>query len=746
MKKHLRTGVIIGILGGALLGLLDGSLIILDELNRSFFFIYILALLVFSVCMYSLLCSIVMTVFCFAGCFAQNLFKKQLTGNQILAMYSGAFCLAAIFFLVFFKQSGLASGFLKQRIIGSLIVIFPAGLFIAAATGMGISYFNEKYHNKNLLAGVGLLLAAAVVLLADGLWLVLLNMHLLINPPFTVSIAANLVSVVIFLAVLKVFFNSFVRLSHIIKIPVVKIIGLVALNCMLFTAVEWSIAAFDGGSAAPVVKTSLPSPAHRNQANEFMRPNVLWIVMDTVRADHLSCYGYKQATSPAVDKIAAEGLVFEKALSTAPWTLPSHASMFTGMYPRTHQTTWSHEYLSNSFTTIAELLRSHGYMTAGFSNNPWVSKLSNLDQGFDTFFEGFASAGDRKQWKRLLPMRLITSALGITNDAGDQLQGWCSARQTNEQINRWLKKTWDPANPFFIFINYMEAHLPYTAPEQFVRPFLPYNISYVNAEKVNQNFIKHYAGLVKMDKPDFDMLSALYDGEISYLDHYMKDLFDQLRASGILDKTIVIISSDHGENLGENKKMGHVFSVDDRLLHVPLIIRYPQKVPAGKRVSGIVQITQIFPTILDIAGITWDGQKTIQGKSLLQQPPATESPSSLGLAELDINYGGIQEIIRVNQNFFVDKYARGYTTIRDQNFKYILASDGTEEIYKLDDDPCETKNVLNQYPDKSKNLRLKLGEALNLLAIPDLTVIETDKAHKMDQQTLKGLRDLGYVQ
>jgi hypothetical protein len=267
MKRHLRIGVIVGILGGALLGQLDGSSIILDELNRSFSFLYILAFLVFSFCTYSLLCSFVMSVLCFAGCFAQQIFKKQLTNNQILTLYSGAFCLAAIFFLVFFKQSGLVGGFLKQRIMGSLIVIFPAGLFIAACTGMGISYFYEKYHNKYLLQGVCLFLNAGIVLLADGLWLVFLNMHLLKNPSFTLRIAVNLISIFAFLAVLKVFFSSITRLRHTGKIAMIKISAIVALNCVLLTAVEWSIAAFDTGSATPREKTSLPSPAHGNPAN-----------------------------------------------------------------------------------------------------------------------------------------------------------------------------------------------------------------------------------------------------------------------------------------------------------------------------------------------------------------------------------------------------------------------------------------------------------------------------------------------
>jgi arylsulfatase A-like enzyme len=746
ISHHLCIGVIVGVLGGALLGQLDGSLIILDELSSSFSFLYILTFLVFSACIYSVLCSFAIAMLSFAGCYVHHKIKKQLTDYQLLGIYSGAFFLAAISIFVLFNQSGLVSGFLKERIIGSLIVIFPAGLFIAATAGMGISYFYEKYHNKYLLQGVCLLLTAGIVLLADGLWLVLLNIHLLKNPSFTVRVAINVVSIFTFLAVLTVFLKSFARLRYINKTNwLTRALTIIILNCILVTAVEWSIAAFDPSAQ---MKTAAVSQHSSNESpDKDMRPNVLWIVMDTVRADHLSCYGYKHVTSPAIDNIAQEGLIFEKALAAAPWTLPSHASMFTGMYPRTHQTTNSHQYLSSSFTTIAELLRSHGYMTAGFSNNPWVSKSSNLNQGFDLFFEGFASAGDNKQWQRLLLVRLITRTFGVQrNDAGSQLQNWCSARQTNEQISRWLNTTWDQKTPFFMFINYMEAHLPYRAPEQYVQPFLPENISYETASKVNQNFIKYYAGLATMDKTDFAMLTALYDGEIHYLDYYMSNLFNELRSLGILDKTIVIITSDHGENLGDNNKMAHAFSVDDRLLHVPLIIRYPKRVSPGERVSRVVQINQIFPTILDIIGITGEGNDTLQVASLFHQPPSVESPAAHGFAELDTFFEGIQALINMNRNCFVDKYARGYTTIRDQNFKYILASDGAEEIYKLDDDPSETKNVLNRYPDKAIKLRLKMDAFLNSFDVPDLTLIDSEKARKADQQTLQGLRDLGYIQ
>jgi len=216
-----------------------------------------------------------------------------------------------------------------------------------------------------------------------------------------------------------------------------------------------------------------------------------------------------------------------------------------------------------------------------------------------------------------------------------------------------------------------------------------------------------------------------------------------LRSLGILDDTIIIITSDHGENFGENKKIGHFFSVDDRLLRVPLIIRYPKKVPAGQRVSRPVQLHQIFPTILDLIGLSWNKRNDLQGDSLFRE----NVPASFCFAELDAYYEGIRQITKWNHNCFVDDYARSFKTIRDQHYKYIMASDGRDELYDMVKDPGETKNLSKENSMKAKELRLRLDTLLGSFDVPDLKKTDTEIADEAEHKgATEALKSLGYVQ
>ncbi len=212
-----------------------------------------------------------------------------------------------------------------------------------------------------------------------------------------------------------------------------------------------------------------------------------------------------------------------------------------------------------------------------------------------------------------------------------------------------------------------------------------------------------------MRDKDFEILRALYDGEISYLDFRMGQLFDYLRELQVLDDTVLIITSDHGENFGEHHLMDHQFCVYDTLLHVPLIIRYPKLFQPGLRVTQQVQTTDIFPTILDIAGIEWDKGK-IQRHSLLKQGDANEP--TFAIAELSKWHWAVGEL-KGNPNFDAMKYDRRLKTIRTDSFKYIWASDGNHELYDIRNDSAEINNLIETQPEKAKELKTRLIEWLN---------------------------------
>jgi arylsulfatase A-like enzyme len=734
ITKIMVMSCVVGIAGGALAGQLDASLILVQSLKESFSFAHILGLLVAAACAYAVLGGFIMAVLVTGSCWALSLTTKRIYQNYLPGFWAGLLFAAIV-------SASVANGPLQQRFIEAAFILIPLGLCIAAGIVFFVNWLIDRLQNKPFVLPAVLLLIVWLVFLATSLWLISLNNTVLKETATVLRIIVNMILVASLAVLFKILIDAWRALMHEQKICTKRLIPALSVIFIVLLGFGQIVDIYAGKNS--VMHASSITPAAQKSA----MPNILWIVMDTVRADTLSCYGYHQSTTPCIDKIALEGVVFDNAFSTAPWTMPSHASMFTGMYPSKHQTTNNHQFLSSRFTTIAELLRANGYMTAAFSNNPWVSPLTNFNQGFDFFFKGYEKSPDTgNKWEKLLIAQVFRRLMRGENATGDLITGHLTAQQTNTQIKKWFDNTWNHDTPFFMFINYMDAHLPYAVPESYARLFLPKTISYKKAMAMGSNSTIHmlyYAGFCPMTKNDFDCLRSLYAAEINYLDHYIGKLCDQLRSLHLLDNTIIIITSDHGENFGENKKIGHFFSVDDRLLHVPLIIRYPKKINAGQRISRPVQLHQIFPTILDLIGLSWNKRNDLQGDGLFRE----NVPASFCLAELDAYYTGIMQIIHWNNNCFVDDYARSLKTIRDQRYKYIMASDGQDELYDMVKDPGESRNLSKANPQKTGELRLKLDALLGSFDVPDLKKTDTETIDVNERTGVgEALKSLGYVQ
>jgi arylsulfatase A-like enzyme len=314
------------------------------------------------------------------------------------------------------------------------------------------------------------------------------------------------------------------------------------------------------------------------------RPNVLLIVIDTARADRFTFDGYRRDTSPEIAALAREGAVYERAYTPAPWTLPAHASLFTGLYPSAHGADSGHLWLDDERVTLAEALRDAGYRTLGFIGNPCIGSLFNFQQGFDTYDE---------VWRR------------VRKETGDM-----GAGLTNEAVERWL--AWRDANPearrqpFFIFINYVEPHLPYEPPDPERARFLSPSADRAAVERLralrHPEEDRYILGLRSLSDADLAVLSDLYDGEIAYADRRVGEIAALLRRLGLLDDTLVVVTSDHGEEIGEHHYLDHKMNVYEPLLHVPLVLRYPRAVRGGQRIRGPVMLQDLFPTILGLAG------------------------------------------------------------------------------------------------------------------------------------------------
>lgn len=463
------------------------------------------------------------------------------------------------------------------------------------------------------------------------------------------------------------------------------------------------------------------------------RPNILLIIMDTVRADHLSCYGYPLPTTPHLDRLAEEGVLFTNAISTGGWTIPTHASLFTGTFPCFHGARDGHPILDESIPTLAETLRNYGYQTAGFTNIGWLTENTGLTRGFDTFMPVY-----RLYQGRSIPVliRRILSKLRWML-TGQKLKG---ATATNRCVKNWLTHR-KPDRPFFIFVNYSEAHVPYRPPRSFARRFLkPYGFSLSNAQGVNQDPLKHITGTVSMDERDFDMLRALYDAEIAYLDTKLGELFRYLDQQNLLDQTLIIVSADHGENLGDHGLMGHKWCLYDTLLRVPLIIRCPSCFPPATTIDDQVQLVDIFPTLLDSLGIQEKGIRDhLQGFSLLPDKVA-KRPRKFAVAERAGR--SWERTFRRYPGFDYTQFERDLKAIRTTRFKYIWSSDGKHELYDIATDPAESQNLVDSFPQEAQRLRDILFDFINSNSAQETT---TEQDIEMDRYLEQHLRGLGYI-
>jgi len=369
--------------------------------------------------------------------------------------------------------------------------------------------------------------------------------------------------------------------------------------------------------------------------------SIILIVLDTHRYDRLGVYGWKRGTTPNLDAFASSATVFDRAIAPAQWTIPSHASMFTGLPPSTHQTTQANSILDSRFPTLAELLTQHEYETVGFCNNPLVGLIDNqLKRGFKSFYNYSGTLPniptDFPDASLFPYIRLWEKSLKIVRKVVDSIQNqfamntnflqaavnplfvplWSSfvnfkgnTSQSIHHISQYLSKKSNRSiqEPFFLFLNLMETHLPFNPPARFVRQFAPAYWDDPRGAKFIKNFNKlamHW--LIPLKQPfnplEAQVISEMYDAEVAYQDYLFYELLEQLQKPAIRDHCLVIITADHGEMLGEHQFMGHGFGVYRELIQVPLMIRSPGQT-VGSRISKPVLTTRLFHTILSAAGV-----------------------------------------------------------------------------------------------------------------------------------------------
>lgn len=423
--------------------------------------------------------------------------------------------------------------------------------------------------------------------------------------------------------------------------------------------------------------TGLRERARRNALTEARAgvPNVLLIILDTVRAANVSAYGYDRETTPNLSRLAESGVRFAHAFSTAPWTLPAHGSLFTGRYAHELQADWRAP-LGDRFPTLAEQLTGAGFVTCAVSANPdYATAEVGLARGFLRFEDHTLSVGELL---RSTPLTLpITRNRMVRSMIGEDIMGRRRAPSVSRGGRRCIEDS--EGRPFFVFLNYYEAHRPYLPPEPYRSRFVP------NGEGLDPR-------AVRIAEPGDDTLPAktawavnAYDGAIAYLDAELGALFDHLEASGALDNTLVIITSDHGEEFGEHRVFDHGHSLYRQALEVPLIVLLPGRDPAGVVVERPVTLRSLPATILDLLDL--DSGGLIPGRSLA--PLWTDQDDR---TPIDTLFADVRRAIR--QPEWYPASEGDLQSIVSDGAHYILnRGTGREELYDFMLDPAEESDL-----------------------------------------------------
>ena len=320
-------------------------------------------------------------------------------------------------------------------------------------------------------------------------------------------------------------------------------------------------------------------------------PNVLLIVVDTLRSDHLSSYGYGRRTSPAIDALAAQGVLFEKSFSTSSYTLPSHASILTGRYPSDHQVEWDTAYRrpAHPVPTLPQVLQSYGYRTGGFSANTlYFTREHGFGRGFVHFEDFFHSLADMA-WRTAYGSigTLARLRLGL-----EDLPARKHASDVTEAANRWIGRETD--RPFFVTVNFMDAHDPYLPPE-------PYLSQFSSAPRPRA-LINFKRGQRPLTPAQMQGEVDAYDGAIAYVDAQISRLLSLIQARSLNRELLVIVTSDHGEEFGEHGGVNHARHLYREVIQVPLVVWQPGRIPGGARVTRPVSNAAIPATIMSLIG------------------------------------------------------------------------------------------------------------------------------------------------
>lgn len=491
-----------------------------------------------------------------------------------------------------------------------------------------------------------------------------------------------------------------------------------------------------------------------------MKPNIVLIILDAVRGQNIPFYGYHRDTTPFLSSTENDYAIYENAISSSYWTLPSIASTFTGLHSSGHGLLADGDKLDENLCTLPQILSEQGYSCAAFVRNIYVSEYSGLNRGFHDFYSRYELDNLKKLVSLFsnLPIKLLQPPgikKGPSNEDGHHLISLLSnvaarifdividsgGRRFVSDFSKWLIKNREA--PFFTYFHFMETHTPYRAPIKYAFNFLSLRD---NLKKflINHNHLNYLINNSCMSSKDFQILSYAYDNSIRYSDHLIQKIVTLLKNHKLYDDTLIIIISDHGDNIGDHAMMFHYFCLYDTLIRIPFIVKFPSRIGLKGRISKIVQNVDIYPTILSILEIgnekAW---AQIQGNDLLQNAePRRET--GIAISELIKPFGPD----RLNYKHLLSRYNRRLLSIRTKDRKLIYSSRGDHEYYNLSKDPLESTNLSfhkAEYEDLLK-IAAKYFRRMDNFYLSNKNKLGGEIINnKIDESVAGQLKSLGYM-
>lgn len=429
--------------------------------------------------------------------------------------------------------------------------------------------------------------------------------------------------------------------------------------------------------------------------------NVLLLVMDTTRADHLGCYGYFRSTSPFIDQLSGRSYLFEDAYASIPITLPSHASMLTGRYPQQHGALSNRGRVDAGQVSLAEILRQAGYRTGAVVGTAVLQKGTNLEQGFEAYLENWGISD------RVPPPK---------KDEAWEFKGL--AEDANRMALDWLSR--DSEKPFFLMINYYDVHPPYVEIDEFKDLFDPYS------PETEEYFRIHYD---RIPQPQWKWKVIAYtDRSIAYLDSELSKFFDRLEEEGWLEDTIVILTADHGEGLRQHDDYGsHGEQLFEGHIRIPLIVGLPGG--GSRRVRGLVETVDYAPTVLDLLGL-----------------PGLKNPDGRSFVPLLENRGEGKELVYAMNvpDDTADPPVPPLFSVGNSREKIIHQVGGSTLFFQLEEDPDELSG--GRIPD-DPGVRTRVDELLRRgEEWYQSARVKVGRAEEISPERVRALRSLGYLQ